>query len=146
MQILQGPRASGKTTDLIKASALTGAVIVTSSKRMVEEIRRMADRLDLSIPMPLLYKDVLRSSHKMDGRRDIKILIDDLDIFLQDLTSPNVRITGATLTPTVEGSAREAFYNNPYREYWEVGSGWKENLVGKQGDIKSIFDLMSEKY
>lgn len=99
MQVLQAPRKSGKTTALIQASALTGAVIVTFSKSMAESIRRRAHEFNLTIPTPLTYSDILGTSHRLDGHKDIKVLIDDLDIFLQHVTATNVDVVGATSSP-----------------------------------------------
>lgn len=131
MQILQGPRGSGKTTSLIKASALTGAVIATSNRSMVDHIQRTAFRLGLAIPTPMLYRDILTPSPRCDGKRDIKVLIDDLDWYLIMTTHPSVEIVGASLTPHVgkgdSSIARDAFNKNPYT-LSSMQEGWGIDL------------------
>lgn len=123
MQILQAPRRSGKTTSLIKSSALTGAVIVTHSQSMVKHILQRAHEMGLAIPTPLTYREITPSSGRLDGTGTTNVMIDDVDYFIKSVVHSSIKVTGATLTPVAEGRARQLFNQNPYK-----------NFLDKQGD------------
>ena len=55
MEIRVQPRQSGKTTELIKLSAETGAVIVVLNHNMIDDTKRLAEFLKLEIPEPITH-------------------------------------------------------------------------------------------
>lgn len=78
------PRNGGKTSELIDISSKTGYVIVVEDGSRVEEIVRAAHYLDIIIPKPLTYHQVLRTqSHR--GTFNRHILIDNVEHLLNHL-------------------------------------------------------------
>ena len=79
MKIINKPRCSGKTIELIHVSDATGARIITSNSMQADFIKQKAEELGCNIPLPLTIKEV-------KGRREssltIPYLIDDLDCTL----------------------------------------------------------------
>lgn len=84
MKIITGARNSGKTTELVKLSAETGAYIVTRDHNSARQLIDIAEHLGLHIPFPLTWSEFYHNQY--DGRR-IRILFDDVDSFLQSLAS-----------------------------------------------------------
>ena len=52
-----GGRQSGKTTMLIKRSAITGETIAVATHKMAEYVKIEAYRLGLDIPQPVTYAE-----------------------------------------------------------------------------------------
>lgn len=97
------PRASGKTTLLIKESARTGKPIVCANSRIAVDIEYQASRLRYKIPEPISAsqwisdgycnkKNVLHHALKHGG-----FLVDDLDLVLHSIFG--VHVDKATFTP-----------------------------------------------
>ena len=97
------PRASGKTTLLIKESVKTGKPIVCANSRIAEDIEYQASRLRYKIPEPISAsqwisagysnkKNVLHHALKHGG-----FLVDDLDLVLHSIFG--VHVDKATFTP-----------------------------------------------
>ncbi len=76
------PRQSGKSTDLIKISAVTGYYIVTANRERAKALFELAQKLGYNIPNPFTVEEYLRSG-KLKGSFIKKILIDDADAVLQ---------------------------------------------------------------
>ena len=57
-----GDRRSGKTTELIKESARTGAYIVVSCKNEARNVFRLSKELGLNIPYPLTVNEMIYES------------------------------------------------------------------------------------
>lgn len=99
-----GKRCSGKTTELIKHSNETGAVIVTDTAAMADCIRDQAIYMHINIPKPMSIK---RLQHVMEGKvdnenlrvyiREKGISIDELDLVIHTLFN-NVSVNAVTIT------------------------------------------------
>lgn len=61
-KLILGDRQSGKTTELIKESARTGAYIVVSRMNEAHYVFRFAKELGLNIPFPLTVAEVICES------------------------------------------------------------------------------------
>ena len=100
-------RGLGKTTALIKNSAKTGDLLVVLNDSMVRHTMKMAKDLNVEITEPITHRDyficisgnqvISKVARKMDeARRNNKsIIIDDLDLFLQEIIAPK---TGARIS------------------------------------------------
>lgn len=77
-KLIFGDRGSGKTTELIKESAKTGAYIVVSTRNRARNVFRSAKELGLNIPYPLIIDDVIHESQSSDIFQK-GILIDNLE-------------------------------------------------------------------
>lgn len=77
-KLIFGDRHSGKTTELIKESARTGAYIVVSCRNKAHNVFGSAKKLGLNIPFPLTVADVMSKS-KSSCIFQKGILIDDLE-------------------------------------------------------------------
>lgn len=92
-----GERRSGKTTELIKRSAETGAVILATTRIQAESIYNHAKMLGYgSIPGPITVSD-LENTDLCDAIRIKGILIDGLDHTLKRLCK-NIPVITATIT------------------------------------------------
>lgn len=94
MNIILGERCSGKTTELIKRSAETGAVIVAGTSTMGDHIKYMAKEMGLGIPQPISAKQLVNLIYGdgygmeclvLEGIRKRGILIDEAQIVLQNI-------------------------------------------------------------
>ena len=92
MKILLSERGKGKTTQLIKKSAETGAIIVEPTATMCEEVKRKAAKMELEIPAPITIHDFITS--QWFGARGHHFFIDDLQMVLSilkiDLATVNI--------------------------------------------------------
>lgn len=61
-KLIFGDRQSGKTTELIKESARTGAYIVVSCRKEAHNVFGSAKELGLNIPFPLTVAEVIYES------------------------------------------------------------------------------------
>ena len=86
MKIFNMPRQSGKTTQAIRESNRTGKVIVTSNYESVNQIKRMAERMQLEIPDPICYQDMKPKPGRCRINRPVGYIIDDFDCILNRLT------------------------------------------------------------
>lgn len=98
MKIIARCRGTGKTTDLIKESALTGSYILVSNKSMVRSIMQSAQQMGLKIPYPVTIDELKmgnfqKSSIKRDG-----LLVDNAELVLQQLIGTKIN----TLTISVD--------------------------------------------
>lgn len=76
MKLINKSRGTGKTTQLIYASAITGFRIITSTRNSAKYIEGMAKTMGLKIPEPM--SDVEYRNRRLDGDHT-PILIDDVD-------------------------------------------------------------------
>lgn len=70
-------RQSGKTTELIRRSAATGAIIVCINYNMVQYTLRKAAKLGLTIPKPITHEMLL--GNWLRGKSAQPFLIDDFE-------------------------------------------------------------------
>jgi hypothetical protein len=90
-----GERRSGKTTELIRRSAETGAYILVANKSTASLIFKQAKMNDYDIPYPITINEVL--SGKSNYVMSKGILIDELDMILSGLFN-GVPIHAVTIT------------------------------------------------
>ena len=85
------PRQSGKTTKLVKKSHKNNIPIVTGSMFNVNYIKKIANGLNLCIPEPLTYYQVLNNEVKG------KVYFDDIEYLFGILSNKyNIEILEAT--------------------------------------------------
>ena len=95
MNVIHQFRGTGKTTQMVKASSKTGAVIVCISLSARNHVLRIANQLKLHIPTPLTMDELFNpTSHRKP--RGTKLIMDDLDIMLEVMTG--CRIEAVTIT------------------------------------------------
>jgi len=95
MKVIALPRRGGKTTELIKlAAAKEGVYIVCSSHRDCVQIAEQAERMGLNILFPITFAEFLGGHYRSINIK--AFLIDNVDLFLQGLTS--VHIAAVTIT------------------------------------------------
>lgn len=92
MNIYVGARQSGKTTELIRLSARTGATIAVATYQMAEDIKFKAKLMDLEIPEPVTYAEIFRTYRYNKTKQ---YLVDEAQMLLRQL---NVDV--ATVTNT----------------------------------------------
>lgn len=92
MNIYVGARQSGKTIELIRLSARTGATIAVATYQMAEDIKFKAKLMDLEIPEPVTYAEIFRNYGHNKPKR---YLVDEAQMLLRQL---NVDV--ATVTDT----------------------------------------------
>lgn len=79
MNIINKPRGTGKTVELIHTSEVTGARIITHTLTQAEYIREKAKELNCTIPMPMSIQEIKRGISVSKAR---PYLIDDIDCWL----------------------------------------------------------------
>lgn len=82
-KVLIGDRQSGKTTSLIKRSAITGETIAVATYQMAEYIRLKAMQLGLDIPQPVTYADIFKNRFEYSKKKFY--LVDELQMMLHQL-------------------------------------------------------------
>lgn len=80
MEVFFGKRGSGKTTELIKKSASTGAVIVAINPKIVQG---MAKAMGLEIPKPISYYEFVEPQGLQGIRLYTGLLVDNADNLLK---------------------------------------------------------------
>ena len=80
MNLIIGPRCSGKTTSLIQVSADTGVPIIAPTMMMANYIKQKAKEYGLDIPEPTSINKVVNQ-----GGKPGKYLIDELEMCLRQL-------------------------------------------------------------
>lgn len=148
IELLQMPRASGKTTLLIKESAKTGRPIIepnTASARYVEE---QAREMGVKIPEPISatswHSGYYRGSNfsRIDG-----FLIDEIDSVLSNIFGKPIgkaTYTSFELKPPIENSNKLELKSVPGLEYRVNVQGNIEVNCGSIGGWKLIKTLEEE--
>ena len=102
MKKIIGARGSGKTTKLIKQAAKENSVIMTTTNRQAENVRKQADELGLTV-LVTSVENIISSNGINRGSvlavlmQKNGILIDDADLVLTHILS-GVTIKGISLT------------------------------------------------
>ena len=102
MKIIIGARGSGKTTKLIKQAAKENSVIMTTTNRQAENVRKQADELGLTVSV-IPVENIINGNGINRGSvlavlmQKNGILIDDADLVLTRILS-GVTIKGISLT------------------------------------------------
>lgn len=111
MKLISKPRRGGKTTELIKLSAETGAYIVCHSKQEAHRVQAVATRQGVNIPFPLSYGEFVNRDYC--GRGVSGLLIDNVEALLEYMAlSP---VVAATITEDDDYGVFEEMdsYHNP---------------------------------
>ena len=82
MDIRVGERQSGKTTGLIKQSALTKAIIVAPTLTMARYTKEIATEMNLDIPTPISVYEFIKCKYISCLRDTDRYLIDELQSVL----------------------------------------------------------------
>ena len=102
MKKIIGTRGSGKTTKLIKQAAKENSVIMTTTNRQAENVRKQADELGLTV-LATSVENIINDNGIKRGSvlavlmQKNGIVIDDADLVLTRILS-GVTIKGITLT------------------------------------------------
>jgi hypothetical protein len=88
MKIISRPRASGKTTELIKMCAENGGYIVCSDGTRCNQIAKQANQLGLSIAFPMTFKEFITGKYYSPNVK--KFFLDDIDAMLQSISIPTI--------------------------------------------------------
>ena len=102
MKKIIGTRGSGKTTKLIKQAAKENSVIMTTTNRQAENVRKQADELGLTV-LATSVENIINDNGIKRGSvlavlmQKNGILIDDADLVLTRILS-GVTIKGISLT------------------------------------------------
>lgn len=96
MKVIARGRCSGKTMELVKESAMTGSYILVRDRSMVQEVEKLAIKMNLKIPYPITPDEIQRgkaygTSIKRDG-----VLVDNAELVLQQLLG--VKINALTVS------------------------------------------------
>ena len=94
----------GKTTEMLKRSAATGAVIVVPTASWARKLPKMAASIGLTIPDPLSYTELLNGA--LRGRPKTHLLLDDVDRFLMSLGGPDHSVDAVTWTEWPQNDPR----------------------------------------
>ncbi len=87
MKVLLGKRRSGRTTELIKKSAVDRFYIVCHSQKECSRVFEEAKKMKLSIPFPITF-DELRKKLTGPGVRGVHI--DNADLLLEQLAGVEI--------------------------------------------------------
>lgn len=82
MKVIARPRGGGKTTEVIKLSAESGAYIVCHNIHEVERVAALAKELGLDINYPITSNEFI---HHSDGSPFVRkpVIIDNIELFLE---------------------------------------------------------------
>lgn len=80
MNLINKPRGTGKTTQLVYTSATTGYPIVCHNCAMVGDIQKMAEELGCDIPKPVTVAE-MRSSMNRGSKKYENVLVDEIMFF-----------------------------------------------------------------
>ena len=121
------PRASGKTTMLIKESAETGKPIIVTNSMRVNDLEQQAKEMGLRIPEPVSAYRWITNNYCGGRRRILKkakesggFLIDELDSVLRIIFEE--RISKATYTPDkwdIKGGT-DNMNDKIFDNYWDM--------------------------
>lgn len=78
MKIIRADRGQGKTTELIRMSNKEWKYIVCADRRRVDNIVRMAEKIGLDIPYPIIVRELPLSQ----GTFIQSVLINDIEDIL----------------------------------------------------------------
>jgi len=96
MKIIYGGIGSGKTTRLIEESHKDGGYIVCISKRECSRIISVANKMNLTIPFPMTYQELLDEDFYSDNIKSLHI--DNVEYFLRYVCG-GVPLKTITFTP-----------------------------------------------
>ena len=94
IELIARPRRGGKTTELIRMSALNDGYIVCANSRRAAEVTRRASELGLRIPEPITAEEWAQREYYPAGVQ--RLYFDDLDQIVQAISA--VPVGAATWT------------------------------------------------
>lgn len=89
MKVFVSDRGMGKTSHLIKQSAKTKAIIVCSSNEQADWVIRRAEWMDIEIPTPITYKQLLLNNSYGGGKSN-EYLVDEAQDVLSSILGVNI--------------------------------------------------------
>lgn len=89
MICIVGDRASGKTTELVRLSELTGIPIVVPSAFSVRDVERIADKMGADISRPIPSSN---SSRRLRASRYGAVYVDEAQWILEDVLGVPVKV------------------------------------------------------
>ena len=105
MRVIAKGRRHGKTTELIRMAAESGAYIVTTTHRDAIRIVREAEGLGLYINFPLTVEEFRSGQYVAAARRIPGLLFDNADMVLQAMSSAPVLAMSVTVdAPDADGA------------------------------------------
>lgn len=164
MRILATGRQTGKTTNLILRSALTGAVIITPTEHQAEFIEQQAKIMGVKLNKPMTMQQMLKGGafgNRMDGRHialidDLAACLASLRIFVDEMTleedieiernAKRIAIENATMKATtmVDKGARGTYRINDELHLIQVRDGdeikTSNNVVEFQNGIFRCYE------
>lgn len=88
MEIIYREPRTGKTTELIKKCAEKGGYIVCLDKNRANMIAEMARNMNVKIPFPLTFHELLKRGYYAKGVR--RVYIDNADELIQRIAGVEV--------------------------------------------------------
>lgn len=85
MKICALKRMTGKTTALVKLSAKNQSIIVVATPQQINYVIGLAKELNVNIPQPILFSEMIRRQQNPYTRNTEKYLIDELQMILDYL-------------------------------------------------------------
>jgi hypothetical protein len=109
MNIINKPRGTGKTVELIYASEVTGARIITRSETQARCVLQKSKELGCHIPTPYSIDKYKSCNHSEEVADDEDILIDDLDWSLDDILKDyfNHNVFAVTMSVKESGDSND---------------------------------------
>jgi len=98
MKIIGRKRLTGKTMELIRMSARSGAVIACVGGDQVREVKELAKKLKLDIPEPTTHLSLKRNQ----GRGLKAVLIDDVEFWAMLFLPLGLEVEGMVFSITEE--------------------------------------------
>lgn len=132
-KLIFGDRHSGKTTELIKESARTGAYIVVSCMKEAHNVFGSAKELGLNIPFPLTVAEVIYESPSSYIFQK-GILIDNLERILCRLFN-SITINAATVDcTTLEVGVMDNFGSRMIQDLSELRINTPDDMDISEGE------------
>ena len=95
MEIILRERRAGKTTEIIKRCAKLGGYIVCCNHSRALEVRLIAKKMGLRVPLPITFQEFLDGSYYGKGVKGFHI--DDLDVCLQQICAVPIETVTAAI-------------------------------------------------
>lgn len=118
MDIIVGGRGSGKTLELIRRSAETGAAIFVLTYQRAEYIEGIAKKFGYDIQKPEVIRISYGGIYYIDARLGTPILIDDVDELLSYIF-PRFKIEAITLNGDVK-EVKQVENGRMYSGYYKL--------------------------
>jgi thymidine kinase len=96
MEIIIGGCQSGKTSELIERCARKGGYIVCMNRPEAERVFAMAKKMELGIPFPITFDELLNDRHHSTGVH--KFHIDEADELLRYICR-GIELATITISP-----------------------------------------------